>query len=138
MLYFLYNMTRKNEREIVLLALKFPKKCSCRYKISFKISLSNILPNLTDIQCITLIYIYVILFLISIVVLMKMFPFTFLCRPSWFIQTYYIMPSLVEVGQKWHVKSKDKNKGLDAVSPPQTCSCELKNKWNMPSIIFHV
>lgn len=91
-------MTRKNEREIVLLALKFPKECS--YNISFKISLSNILPNLTDIQCITLIYISVILFLISIVVLMKMFPFTFLCRPSWFIQTYYIMPSLVEVGQK--------------------------------------
>lgn len=91
-------MTRKNEREIVLLALKFPKKCS--YNISFKISLPNILPNLTDIQCITLIYIYAILFLISIVVLMKMFPFTFLCRPSWFIQTYYIMPSLVEVGQK--------------------------------------
>lgn len=50
-------MTRKNEREIVLLALKFPKKCS--YNISFKISLSNILPNLTDIQCITLIYIYI-------------------------------------------------------------------------------
>lgn len=28
------------------------------------------------------------------------------------------MPSLVEVGQKWHVKSKDKNKGLELLLGP--------------------
>lgn len=42
-------MIRKNEREIVLFVLKFLKKCSSRYKISFKISLLNILFNLIDI-----------------------------------------------------------------------------------------